>query len=104
MDSVYCVVIHSDQSVEEIHVPHGEVHTHLTGKLQIVGAIDELNAIAVSGSETGLAEQRLPENNFEPGICGDVIVVRTVGDGATPIDIRAPEVETWLKQYYILRP
>ena len=94
MSAVKCVLLRTNGSVEEVSTSHESAHRVLSdGPLTIVGAIDALKLVAVTGTNASTPNPHAthPEY-FENDVKGDVLFVRTVGDDAVPTDVHAHEI------------
>lgn len=77
-----------------VSIAHGKVHEYLGGRLHIVGAIRRIDTVAVALRDASQPHKHLPESCFEPNTCGDVVLVRTHGEHANPVDLSVADVKT----------
>ena len=95
--TVQCVVLRANGESETVLLAHTRVHSYLGGRLHIVGAIDELDAVAVARVDAECENRHvLPSASFDLPVRGDIVLVRTAGDVATPVDLSHEEVTTCL--------
>ena len=94
---VGCVVWRTDGTMENIRLAHRKVHEYLGGRLQIVGAVSEIDAVAVALQDASEPNKHLPDSCFEPDTCGDVVMVRTRGPNAIPVDLFISDVRRALR-------
>ena len=104
---VVCVRIPPHGPWKEFSCKHGDVYKRFaTGStLQIVGAIPELDVIAVAANPTDAPPNDAPEvnahrlrGNFEEEIRGDLVLVRTRGRAAIPRDVRISDLANFLRE------
>lgn len=105
--AVLCVMWDDDDTLSEFTSLHSDVHAHVGAPLRIVGAIAELDVVAVAarlddadgervGAPNDDARRRRLPDDFERPVRGRVAFVRTVGDEAVPCDVRASEIRASL--------
>ena len=94
--AVKCVVWRTDNTMQDVPLAHGKVHEYLGGRLHIVGAISDIDAVAVALQDASEPHVHLPKSCFEPNTCGDVVMVRTRGEHAEPVDLHASDVKSAL--------
>ena len=99
--AVGCVVWRTTGTMQDICLAHNKVHEYLGGPLQIVGAIASIDAVAVALQDAQTPHTHIPTTCFEPNTCGDVVIVRTRGESAEPVDLSAREVQNALKQIHL---
>lgn len=92
-DVVGCVVWRTDGTMQDVCLAHDRVHEYLGGRLHIVGAISEIDAVAVALQDASEPHTHLPTSCFEPNTRGDVVMVRTRGEDAEPVDLLAADVK-----------
>ena len=91
--AVGCVVWRTDGTMQDICLAHGRVHEFLGGRLHIVGAIRDIEAVAVALQDASEPHKHLPNSCFESNTRGDVVLVRTRGEQAEPVDLLASDVK-----------
>ena len=98
--AVRCVVLRSDGGAYEVTSAHGRVHTLFPSgsSMRIVGALPEIGVVAVSASGEGAPPNAhaLPADSFEPGVAGDVVLARTQGRHARPVDVSLDDVRRFV--------
>lgn len=84
-----CVQVDCDGSVHDVVLEYDNASTFLGGPLQIVGAVNVLNAIAVGLQECDNLSKNafaFPSERFEREIRGTVLIIAT-DDNACQIDL-----------------
>ena len=97
--AVAVVVLRADGSCDEAKIDHRKVGELLGGTPTVVGALRFLSAQAVSrrGAKGSVNKHALPADSFEPGIKGDIVLLRTDDDSAgTPLDLTVVEYNKWV--------
>ena len=97
--AVAVVVLRADGSCDEAKIDHRKVGELLGGTPTVVGALRFLSAQAVSrrGAKGSFNKHALPADSFEPGIKGDIVLLRTDDDSAgTPLDLTVVEYNKWV--------
>lgn len=90
---VSCVVLLEHGEMKEVQLVHSDVHKYLGGKLCIVGALPEIDVVAVGRVDAKKPNAFcLPRASFEPNIRGDIVLVRTRGQRALPVDLHEADV------------
>ncbi|KAG8468827.1 hypothetical protein KFE25_007345 [Diacronema lutheri] len=102
---VRVVVLKVDGTTAEATVDHRKVGEMIGGTPTVVGAIRALGvqAVAMSAAQSRPGAKKnahkLPEASFEPGIKGDIVLLRTADDEVgSPLDLGLKDYSAWVDE------